>query len=147
MLCHGSHYVGHQVVKVSARSENPNFPHSCQISRGLLRSSNVAQIPRIAQQRKVHRVLDCDELGDVKTLGGVVVDHPPLQHPDDRILEEPHTEVLVHQTFGCHIVTVRYTNSSHLTLTGCIHGHNLKIKTIIIKNQSVASETAESHQQ
>ena len=128
MMCHGSHYIGHQVVQVSARSKN-SIVRDIILHR-FYRSGCTAQICWIAQQGEVDRVLDCDELHDVKRLGVVVSGQPPLQHLDDRILEEHDSERLVHQTVGGHVVTVRYTNSPLLTLSSRKHCHNLKIVII-----------------
>ena len=128
---HGSHNVRQEVIQVSVRPEN---------SRAFLRRfywSSCAQSCWIAQQWEVDWVLDCGELHDVQIPAVVVSSvQPPFQHSDDRILKELDPELLVHQTVGGEMVTVRYMNPSQLTFTGRNHGHNLQI--IISYNHSLS---------
>ena len=91
----------------------------------------------ITKDREAHRVLDCDELGDVKTLSVVVSDQAPGHHTDDRILEELHVDLAVHQTVDSHVVAVGQTDIPHLTVpSGAGETQNLQTRMINRASQS-----------
>ena len=70
----------------------------------------------------------------MKALRVVVTDHAPLDHTDDRVLEELDIDLAVHQTVDCHLVAVRQADVPHLTVPGrAVETQNLQTKIVNIK--------------
>ena len=109
-------YIFHYSINDNVE-DSPRYEHTIFLNV-LLKCRHTLEVCGITKEREVERILDCDELCDVKTLRVLVSDQAPLQDPDDRVLEELDGDPAGHQTVDCQVVAVRQADLPHLAVRG-----------------------------
>ena len=82
--------------------------------------------------------MDYDEVRDSKAVSVLVSDQAPFHYPDDRMLEELHIDLAVHQTVEGLVVAIRQADPPHITVPpGDVETENLQTEYLGKYRESV----------